>query len=339
MIAGLLPVSFVIFVWIAAGQLVYPPRRELQAYHREWLEHAAAHGIRVDQFAAMDGKVPCILVRPDADHGAGERGAKVRSQLTALGWKLDTYGAECGTLVMFHGREGRKEDLLPVAERFVAAGFRCILADLPAHGDSIVPKSHFGVSPFESNLAGDVLHETAARFHFAPEPAGLWGMSMGGSFAVSAAGAQPQLWKAMVLVCTFDTLSGVERDRARQWFGFLSPLVTPAVDYAVMLRGGTSPVTVRSIEKAKRIAIPTLVAHGNTDSLISVARGRRLYDAFPGKDKKWIEVQGATHGTILVTPEPLYSEMSAWYLEWMNPRGKPAGKNSAAIETDGKSQR
>ena len=34
-----------------------------------------------------------------------------------------------------------------------------------------------------------------------------------GLFAISAAADQPRLWKAMVLVCTFDTLSGVEVDK------------------------------------------------------------------------------------------------------------------------------
>lgn len=325
-VAGLVLLSFLAFIWIAAGWLVSPPRRELQDYHREWLAHAAAHGIRVDQFPALDGKVPCLLVQPDAAHGPGERGLKLRTQLAAQGWKLDGYGTTCGTLVLLHGREGRKEDLLPVAERFAAAGFRCVLPDLPSHGDSPVLKTHFGTSPFESNLAADVLREAAARFHFATEPAGVWGMSMGGSFAVNAAAAQPQLWKAMVLVCTFDTLSGVERDRLHRWVGPFTPVVAPAVEFAITFRDGMSPGSVSSIAKAGKIAIPTLVAHGNTDALISLSRGRRLYDAFPGRDKKWIEVQGATHGTILVTPEPLYAEMSEWYLQWMSPRTKPAGK-------------
>ncbi|MGB8354986.1 MAG: hypothetical protein WCD79_13910 [Chthoniobacteraceae bacterium] len=59
------------------------------------------------------------------------------------------------------------------------------------------------------------------------------------------------------------------------------------------------------------------IAHGNQDALISMERGRRLYDAFPGAKKKWIEVEGGTHGTILVTPMALYAEMSAWFLAAM----------------------
>jgi len=145
---------------------------------------------------------------------------------------------------------------------------------------------------------------------------------MGGAFAVSAAAEQPQQWKAMVLVCTFDTLAGVESDRLRRWFGPFAPVMERAVDFAITMRGGTSPATVRSIDKARGIWIPTLVAHGDKDVLISIARGRRLYEALPGSDKKWIEVPGATHGTILVTPLALYSEMSAWFLASMNPASR-----------------
>jgi len=318
-VAGVLLVALVNFIWVAAGLLVSPSRRPLQDYHREWLEHAAAHGMRVDAYPALDGQVPCLLVQPDVAHGPGERGTKVRGQLAEAGCKLDDYGTVCGTLVMLHGREGRKEDLLPVAERFVAAGFRCILMDLPAHGESPMKKTNFGSSQFECDLAANVLRESAERFHFSPEPAGLWGMSMGGAYAISAASAGPQTWKAMVLVCTFDTLSGVEEDKLRRWFGPAGPLIEPAVDFAIRVRGGMSPESVRSVDKAGGITLPVLVAHGDGDTLIPISRGRRLYAAFPGPQKKWVEVPGGTHGTILVTPLALYSEMSAWYLQWIRP--------------------
>lgn len=310
------------FIWLAAGELVHPARRELQDYHHEWLEHSAAHGIAVTKFDALQGKAPCLMVEPDATHGPGDRGTLLRKQLTERGWQLGDYGTIRGTLVLLHGREGRKEDLLPVAERFVAAGFRCIMPDLPCHGDSPIDTVYFGSSPFECGLAASALKEAAAKYHFPDAPAGVWGMSMGGSFAISAAANDPQQWKAMVLVCTFDTLSGVENDKLHKWFGPLGPYLAPATDIAIVAHDGVPGGAVRPIEKARGITIPTLVAHGNDDALIYLKRGKRLFNAFPGPDKKWIEVNGATHGTILVTKQPIYAEMSEWYLQWIDPAAK-----------------
>jgi len=54
---GVVVVSLGVFIWVAAGYLVSPPRRALQDYHRDWLEHAAVHGMLVDQYGALDGVV------------------------------------------------------------------------------------------------------------------------------------------------------------------------------------------------------------------------------------------------------------------------------------------
>ena len=39
--------AFTGFTWQAANGLVSPPRRELQKYHAEWLDHPETHGIRI----------------------------------------------------------------------------------------------------------------------------------------------------------------------------------------------------------------------------------------------------------------------------------------------------
>lgn len=120
--------------WLAADQLLHPPRRALQDYHLEFLAHPAAHGVILRRFTCSDG-TPALLCEPDGKAKAGRRGELIREQLAARGVTLHPYGEMIGTLVLVHGRRGRKEDYLLIAERFCAAGFRCVLPDLPAHGD------------------------------------------------------------------------------------------------------------------------------------------------------------------------------------------------------------
>ena len=136
-------------------------------------------GLSISSYDCLEGQVPCLLVEPDGIAGAGKRGKLLRQQLAAKRVELTAYGQVRGIVVLLHGRNGRKEDLLPVAERFVAAGFRCVLLDLPAHGDSPIESMSFGSSEFERQIPRRVLTEVKSQFGLPDEPAVLWGLSMG----------------------------------------------------------------------------------------------------------------------------------------------------------------
>jgi pimeloyl-ACP methyl ester carboxylesterase len=60
------------------------------------------------------------------------------------------------------------------------------------------------------------------------------------------------------------------------------------------------------------IRTPALVLHGDEDPFIPVTQGRRLFESLAAPDKRWVEVKGANHWTVLVTPQPVYAEMTRW---------------------------
>ncbi len=154
---------------------------------------------------------------------------------------LRPFGEAFSNLVLLHGRNGRKEDLLPVAERFCAVGFRCVIPDLPAHGESPLKTVRFGNSDFEASLPGTVLEEAKERFHFPDEPAGLWGMSMGGAFA-RAASLPAAPWKALVVVCSFDSLDSVVGQKVASHTSVTALLWNSLIAQVCMARGGVNPV-------------------------------------------------------------------------------------------------
>jgi alpha-beta hydrolase superfamily lysophospholipase len=282
------------------------------------LGNPAAHGIRIQPYACARGAAPCLMVSADAKSGPGQRGQLLRQQLVTAGTKLAPYGHKArGILVLLHGRKGRKEDLLPVAERFAAAGFHCVIPDLPAHGESPIETSGFSTGTFESRLAALVLEDARTFFADAESPAGLWGMSMGGAYATQSAAIAGDLWKAMVIVASFDTLDGVVADRAKSSLGFLNRPFATLLDGFVAMRGGVPISSVRPAQWAQQVSIPVLVAHGDQDSIIPIHRGQRLFAAYQASSKQWIPVPGGTHSTILITPLPLYSMMSQWYIKHM----------------------
>lgn len=303
-------------LWEASTQLVAPPRRPLMDYHQDWLTNQANHGIQVTVTHCLDGKVPCLLVSPDPAAGPAQRGQLLRSQLVNQGYSLPPYGQVQGTLVLLHGRRGRKEDLLPVAERFCAAGFRCLLPDLPAHGESPIESLHFGRSELESALPSEVLVEMSRQHGFPAQPASLWGMSMGGCFAVRNASLHSGVWDSLVIVSSFDDLETLVEEESINRLGPLGPAFASLTQRLAVIRGGIRTGEITPAHWATQISAPVLVAHGDVDRLISKERGRRLFDGFGSREKRWVEVNGGDHNNVLITPMPLYSTMAAWFLDY-----------------------
>lgn len=299
--------------WLAADQLVHPPRRPLQDYHREFLAHPDAHGVILKRFTCSDGS-PGLLCEPDAQAKPGRRGALIREQLAAKGITLHPYGETVGTLVLVHGRRGRKEDYLLIAERFCAVGFRCVLPDLPAHGDHPGQIASYGVR--EGHLPAMVLREAAARFGFDPVPAGIMGLSMGGAVSVRSCVSDEAPWKAAVLVSTFDTLPNVVRHQSASLAGdWAGAGLAKMTGWMFQRAAGFHLEGADSTAAASRIRCPVLMAHGMSDSVIPIALGRSLHDALPaGIETDWIEIPQADHDDVLITEFPIYARMAEWML-------------------------
>lgn len=304
----------------AGSQIASPSRRELMPYHLDLLSDPEEIGMVIAHFSASDG-TPCLICEPHPSGESGERGKTIREQLSGRGLSLPPPGTINGTLVLCHGRKGRKEDYLPIASRLCAVGFRCILFDMPAHGDHPQEVATYGVR--EASLPVTLLHEASAKFGFDERPAGLLGMSMGGSVAVHSAAEADAPWMALVVISSFDSFAEVTGYQASKVLGDgLAGYFSSAVDRVYQ---GDSGVSIRSIvprDKAAEIGIPTMVAHGSDDEVVPLDSGRSLFDAFPnGGGNKWVEVPGAGHDNVLVTDFPIYAEIAGWMLRHVKAGG------------------
>jgi len=301
--------------WWASSEIVHPSRRSLQAYHQEILATPAKFGLIVRAFDApgstpSDQPTPCLLCEPDTTMGPGERGSRVRDQLAAKGVVPPAHGQMIGTVVIVHGRKGRKEDGLPVAERFCAAGLRCLLIDTPAHGDNLNPLASYGLR--EWSLPDLAMREAVRRFGIPATPRALWGISQGGSVCLHAAAKTS--WESLIVVSSFARLGDVCVAQSRKRLGPLTGPLYEAVESLVEFRAGYRPEQIRPIDLVPGLQMPVMIAHGTKDDLIPTASGHELYDALPGVDKLWMSVDGGTHDRVLTTPMPLYAEMAAFYL-------------------------
>jgi pimeloyl-ACP methyl ester carboxylesterase len=306
----LVPTSFI--CW-AGSQISSPSRRPLQDYHRKVLANPSAHGLQIESFTSRDG-TPCLLCVPDPSGTLGKRGTLIRRQLAERGIPLPNAGRITGNLVLLHGRRGRKEDYLPIAERLCASGFRCIIPDLPAHGDHPATTATYGVR--ESGLSARILTEASQRFSFPKQPVGLIGMSMGGSVANHAAALPDAPWKALVIISSFDSFPGIIEGQANQYVGStLGPLAANGIGSFYQWKTGLELEAIQPCRQTPSIHIPTLVAHGTADQTIPLTAGHRLFDSFPqNSQNKWVEIPGAGHDNVLITDFPIYAEIAAWMI-------------------------
>lgn len=296
--------------WYGARQLAQPPRRALQEYHQAILAAPEAHGLRVRTMILSDG-TPTLVCEPSGAPSA--KGRRLREQLEGAPIPLSPSGATTRTMVLLHGRRGRKEDWLPAAERFCAVGFRCLMPDLPAHGDH--PQTLAAYGQREGRLPAMMVRECSAQFGFDAGRPALIGISMGGAVAIQAAALDPDLWSSLAVVSTFDRLDNAVRSQAEAMAGrVLGAVWLSGTRPAFHLQSGLPLSRIESLHAARRLPLPVLVAHGTADTVIPMACGRRLFEAVGSPHKQWIEVPGAGHANILITDFPLYAALARWAL-------------------------
>ncbi|WP_020557914.1 alpha/beta hydrolase [Thiofilum flexile] len=291
-----------------------PPRRPLLPYHQERLNNPTHFALKIQSYGCLQGKAPCLIVESDP-HYISNIGKRIRRQVGNQNPNLAPYGKTLGTVVLLHGRKGRKEDLLPVAERFAALGLRCLLIDLPAHGASPLRETYFGATPFERQLPRLAFEDAARQFNWPKQPAFLWGISMGGAFAVAAASETPNYWNSLIVVSSFDQMERIMLEKIPQRLQFAGIWARAAIDQIRYFRGKTVVSTITPAQWAQHIQTPTLVVHGDHDQLIGVKQGQSLYEAVGSSQKRWVTVAGAGHRSVLSTPMPLYAEMGSWLLK------------------------
>jgi len=321
------------FVGVAgwsSERLLHPDRRQLQDYHREILSKPGSFGLQVTHYTGPAG-TPCLMVTPTSRPGLSPKGRLVRDILVRRGVPLAPQGEIRGTIVLLHGFCGRKEDNLPIAERLCAAGFRCILPDLPGHGDNPAGSATFGLH--ESQLPEQLLEDAARRFAFAPAPAALFGISQGGAIALQAAARPGNRWTAVASVSAFASLDQPVSNIANRLtpqMAMITPMTSGACACGVRCREGFYPSDIRPVEAASRIHIPAFIIHGDRDDFIPIASGRAIYDAIPDSRKTFLAVKGANHGDVLSSgSHELYADICRFYLEAAGPALLVDGKSGA----------
>lgn len=315
-LALLVLAAMVVTGWLGSERLVSPARRGLQDYHRDILAKPAEYGLQIEPFTTAGG-TPCLLVTAATSPGVAVKSNIARAELARRGVVAPPWGARIGTVVLLYGHAGRKEDHLPICERFCAAGFRCLLMDIPGQGDHPAPVGSFGLN--EAALVEATLDDAAARFSFPASPACLFGVSQGGAIALQTAARSPGKWKAVASVATFASLDQpvlrAAEDLLPDGLHFCSPLAAFSVGCGTRVRAGFWPSEVRPVAAAAKLNQPVFIGHGDLDAYIGIDQARAIFAAIPGGKKRFRVVEGADHNHVLsVGSHALYADLCQFFL-------------------------
>lgn len=310
--------------WSRSSSLVSPKREALRPEFRAILSDPARYGLQITPYTGPDS-TPCLLVTPAPEPVEAKNGAHLRAELEKRRIPLPPWGSTAGTVVLLHGLSARKEDQLPICERLCAAGFRCILPDLPAHGENPAPVDTFG--KIEAPLISQILTDATQRFSFPATPAFLFGFSQGGAIALRTAALHPNQWAGVVSISAFGSLEVLVKNLASSGLPALarplSPLAYSGYCLGTRSRAGYWPSSIRPVDFAARIHVPVFLAHGEKDTAVPVDEARRIFAALPDARKNFRMVAGADHTSILgenPDAETLYADICTFLLKTLDDR-------------------
>ncbi|MEO0416345.1 MAG: alpha/beta fold hydrolase, partial [Verrucomicrobiota bacterium] len=305
-------------VWEGSNVMLFPKRRELEQRHLDVLNSPSTFGIELESFTAkMDDGVGLkgYLVTRSANMGEA---ARTREMLV----RLENYGIESsaeprGTVILLHGRGGLKDNMLTIAQRFVAADFRCIVYDARAHGESGGKHSTFGSK--ETGDASQVLDHVSSLLEERGEELGPvmgFGLSLGAANLVRWMPDEERLVAGVVVAPFADLTEVVVHAGKRDFVSWLPAALPKLVAQIAGMRGGYRAKEICPELAAKSVQQPGFIVHGDLDQVIPLDHGKRVYDALPHQNKRWEVVEGGYHGDVLATGgADLYYSMIQFYLE------------------------
>lgn len=192
-----------------------------------------------------------------------------------------------GTVLLLHGWEGRASQMGAIARELVAAGYRAIAPDLPAHGSSLGSRTNVVESSW-------VAHDVAKRF--GPLVA-IVAHSFGCAAATVALGRGVQAERAVFIAPANDFAFYTETFVSAL---HLSPGMALRIQHETERRVGVNWESLQPDALPRENAVPLLVIHDEADREIPFAQGAKVAHVWP--DATLLPTRGLGHTRILRDP-------------------------------------
>jgi len=207
-------------------------------------------------------------------------------------WYMKADSAK-GTVILFHGLNSNKGNVLAEAFEFISFNYNIMLVDMRAHGQSEGTINTLGYEESEEvKLAYDHILKKGEKNIV------LWGMSLGAVIITKAIwqyDIQPQ---KIILEMPFDRLQDHIRARARisgfpvEPFGFF-------VTFWTGFEQGYWAYGYKTSRYVKKINCPVLLQWGNNDEYVLKKETENIFAAINSSKKKLEIYPGAGHTPLL----------------------------------------
>lgn len=187
-------------------------------------------------------------------------------------------------VVCAHGYMMNRAELSPMAVQYSKLEIASVFFDFRAHGSSQGKKSGFGLR--EVSDLKTVIEAAKARY---PDAKIIChGSSMGAACSAFTANIHPELIQGLILDSAYDRLS----DAVDGWWRFIGGktaqvILAPAVYIGIPI-AGLNPKSIYVSKYLETVAVPTLLLHGERDTLAEPKSAQSNFNALKGpKEITW----------------------------------------------------
>lgn len=246
-----------------------------------------------------------------------------------FGWlmrpsEVQTQGQAPAVVVVFGGFDGWREEYHSGAMYLVERGLAVLLIDAPGQGETrLLGNVHMGTDVLSAFSA--VIDHLYKDERLEPK-VGLWGNSMGGYLAASAAASDSRV--AACCVNGGTTRPAEILDRYPRFIDKVMPLL--GIDAPAPARDELEKF-VLTPQALGQLHCPLLVLHGTPDQVFLVENARHLYEAAASEDKTFLEWSDGDH-CIYNHSHEKHVLIADWFSDQLNSGEATTDHTSDSIE-------
>lgn len=225
------------------------------------------------------------------------------------GWFLPAREKSEITVLLFHGYQGNKQEMLSFAE-FLHPKYNLFLFDFRAHGESSGHFTSIGFLEIRDVLGAiDYLKNQKKE---ESQKIGVLGFSLGAAVGIMAAKDSPEI-KAIVADSSYASFDRMVFSVYRVT-GFMKKPMTAFARFFGKFFFKIDIAEVSPKEAVKKIKTPILLIHGELDKEISIEDPRMIFQAASGPKEIW-EAKGSSHGQAYFLEKEIYQEKVLTFFE------------------------
>lgn len=225
----------------------------------------------------------------------------------AINTWLSTVDSAKGTVLLFHGLSGNKNELIHQAEFFHDQHYNVVLTDIRAHGQSEGTRTSIGFYESEEvNMLYDYVQKTGEKNIY------LWGASMGAVMVMKAAAEYNLSPKGIICEMPFESLHDHIQSRLNI-IGFPAEPFASFVTFWIGAEQGFWAFGFNSTKYAKKIKSPVLLMCGDKDELVEKEETNNIFTALGSADKHLVWYEGSGHHSLMNEDPALWkNEMNSF---------------------------